>query len=86
MLGSEMSMQASAADRRRLAELLKKELEVVEASTSKSRELYQRALASMPMGVASSYQARARSLPRLRQRRRGLIACHGRRADDDRFP
>lgn len=53
-----MSDEGYLVDRTRLASLLQKELASVEASTAKSRNLYERALTSMPMGVASSYQAR----------------------------
>jgi len=51
-------MQDRRPDRRRIAELLERELELVEASTPVSRQLHRRGLESMPLGVASSYQAR----------------------------
>ncbi len=45
-------------NRARIAELTKREEEILQDSTPNSRELYARAVASMPKGVASSYQAR----------------------------
>ena len=45
-------------NRKRIAELMEKEERVLQESTPKCRELYQRATQSMPKGVASSYQAR----------------------------
>lgn len=45
-------------DRKRIAELTEKEEKRLEKATPKSYELYQRALKCMPMGVASTYQAR----------------------------
>jgi glutamate-1-semialdehyde 2,1-aminomutase len=51
-------MQEFIPSRERIAELLAKELKVVEASTPASRAMYERGLKSLPLGVASSYQAR----------------------------
>jgi glutamate-1-semialdehyde 2,1-aminomutase len=45
-------------DRRRIAELTEREERRLEESTPKSFGLYKRAVKHMPMGVASSYQAR----------------------------
>jgi glutamate-1-semialdehyde 2,1-aminomutase len=45
-------------DRQRIAELRDKEEKRLEDATPKSFELYKRAIKSMPMGVASTYQAR----------------------------
>jgi len=45
-------------DRKRIAELREKEEKRLEQETPKSYELFQRARKSMPMGVASTYQAR----------------------------
>ena len=53
-----MTDQGPIKDRARIGRLLEAELRRVEASTPASRRLYERAVASMPLGVASSYQAR----------------------------
>jgi glutamate-1-semialdehyde 2,1-aminomutase len=45
-------------DRQRIAALIEKEEQRLEAATPKSFELYKRAVKSMPMGVASTYHAR----------------------------
>jgi len=45
-------------DRRRVAELTEKEEKRLEDATPESFKLYQRAVKCMPMGVASTYQAR----------------------------
>jgi glutamate-1-semialdehyde 2,1-aminomutase len=45
-------------DPKRIEELAQREEKRLEAATPKSYELYKRAMKSMPMGVASSYQAR----------------------------
>jgi len=45
-------------DRGRIAELREREEKRLEDSTPRSYELYKRAIKSMPMGVASTYQAR----------------------------
>ncbi len=45
-------------DHKRIAELVEKEEKRLEDATPKSYELYKRAVKSMPMGVASTYQAR----------------------------
>jgi len=51
-------MAECVPNRKRIAELMEKEEKILEASTPKSHELYQRAIKHMPMGVASTYQAR----------------------------
>ena len=45
-------------DRKRITELTEKEEKRLEEATPKSHELYKRAVNHMPMGVASTYQAR----------------------------
>ncbi len=51
-------MAECVPNRKRIAELMVKEEKRLQDSTPKSHALYQRAIKSMPMGVASSYQAR----------------------------
>src|SRR5665647_207818 len=51
-------MAECVPNRQLIAELTAKEEKILEERTPKSYELYQRAIKSMPMGVASSYQAR----------------------------
>ena len=51
-------MTATQVDRKLVAELMDKEEKLLEKNTPKSYELYQRAVKHMPMGVASTYQAR----------------------------
>ena len=53
-----MTTKERRPDRRRIAELLERELKIVADNTPACRELYRRGLESLPMGVASSYQAR----------------------------
>lgn len=48
----------ASIDRRRIAELSEREEKRLEESTPKSYELYKRAINVLPMGVASTYQAR----------------------------
>jgi glutamate-1-semialdehyde 2,1-aminomutase len=45
-------------DRKRIQDLMEREEKRLEESTPKSYEIYQRAKKSLPMGVASTYQAR----------------------------
>lgn len=51
-------MAECVPNRKRIAELMEKEEKRLEEATPKSYELYQRAVKCMPMGVASTYQAR----------------------------
>ncbi|RPI27205.1 MAG: aminotransferase class III-fold pyridoxal phosphate-dependent enzyme, partial [Actinomycetota bacterium] len=51
-------MAECVPNRKRIAELMEKEEKRLEAATPKSFELYKRAIKCMPMGVASTYQAR----------------------------
>jgi glutamate-1-semialdehyde 2,1-aminomutase len=51
-------MAECVPNRKLIAELTANEEKTLEERTPKSYELYQRAIKSMPMGVASSYQAR----------------------------
>ena len=53
-----MAETTSAIDRKLVAELMDKEEKLLEESTPKSFELYERAIKHMPMGVASTYHAR----------------------------
>ncbi len=45
-------MAECVPNRKRIAELMDKEEKLLEKNTPKSYELYQRAIKSMPMGVA----------------------------------
>ncbi|HOT23002.1 MAG TPA: aspartate aminotransferase family protein [Thermoleophilia bacterium] len=51
-------MAECVPNRKRIQELTEKEEKVLEERTPQSYELYQRAVKAMPMGVASTYQAR----------------------------
>ena len=51
-------MPETLIDRKLIAELTEREEKRLEDSTPKSYELYKRAIKHMPMGVASTYQAR----------------------------
>ena len=51
-------MAECVPNRKLIAELMEKEEKILEKRTPKSYELYKRAVKCMPMGVASTYQAR----------------------------